>query len=115
MTERLVIQRDWGNGYETKTFTLEQLLSVRDTLGMDNEQFSEFITGLTCDSYADQSADIMADTYAGDPELCFSQCMEDEEFLTCYTVYRLWNPHHTDTEALEYWKDSCLCTLEDLV
>ena len=120
----LTILKKWlyGEGEEAKYFTLEQLLSMREILSMDSEDFSEYITGYNCDSYADTSCDIMEDIYRqacqykGEDkvEYCYSLCMEEETFLTCYTTYRLWNSNHTEEEALRCWKESCFCTLEEI-
>ena len=126
MKELLYICRDWADtGTEhTVTFTVEELTALKDKLGLDSEVFSEFITGLSCDSYADESCYIMKDMYAetaqyDEPEHrlnnVYERCMKDIRFQTCYTTYRLWNLNHTPEEALHYWKDSCLCTLEGLV
>jgi proteasome lid subunit RPN8/RPN11 len=79
---------------------------------MDKYDFAEYITGYTCDSYADTSCDIMAEYYEGDSEHCYNCCMSDLYFQTCYTVYRLWNAEHTEEEALRYWKESCMATIE---
>ncbi len=120
----LIIQKDWlyGEGEEAKYFTLEQLLSMREILDMESEDFAEYITGYNCDSYADTSGDIREDIYKeacqykGEDKLeyCYSLCMEDYDFLTCYTTYRSWNSSHTEQESLRYWKESCICTLEGL-
>ena len=120
MTETLTIYRDWTPDHcDTKYFTLEELQSLRHKLSMSYEEFSEFITGLTCDSYADLSCDIMRDTYCDNrfltPEQVVEQCMSDPEFQTCYTVFRLWNYRHSEEVAMSEWKDSCVCTLEGLL
>ena len=120
MTETLTIHRDWTTDLcDTKYFTLEYLLGLMFCMGMNSEDFSEFITGLNCDTYADLSADIMRDTHADNMSLSadevISQCMGDEEFQTCYTVYRLWNNRLTEEEAIRNWKESCICTLEDIL
>ena len=120
MTERLTIHRDWTPDHtDTKYFTLEELESLRHKLSMTEEEFSEFITGLHCDSYADLSCDIMSDFYQDNrtltPEEVVEQCMSDPEFQTCYTVFRLWNTQHSQEVAMSEWKDSCVCTLEGLL
>ena len=123
--EVLYILREWvwGETY-TKTFTLEELETMRGTLDMDGETFSEFITGLNCDSYADESCDIMEELYRDlsytdetdyKLENCYIRAMNTEAFLTCYTVYRLWNTQLTTEEAKETWKESCLATLEGII
>ena len=124
MTETLSIHRDWGtdNTY-TKWFTLEELNSLQTQLDMDGEEFTEFITGLTDDTYADQACDIMkymweeCSQYDDDNKLegCYERCMRDYEFLTCFTVYRLWNTQLSLEQAREYWKDDCLTTLSGIV
>ena len=126
----LVIHREWSEGYPayTRWFTLEELLSLEKLLDLDDpsyngDGFTEFITGLSCDSYADTSCDIMEDMYRDcsqyddDNKLegCYNRCMRDYEFLTCYTVYRLWNSTHTEEGALRYWKESCIATLEGII
>ena len=123
--EVLYILREWLYGdYYCKTFTLEELETMRETLSMDSEEFTEFITGLNCDSYADASCDIMEELYRDlsytdeaeyKLENCYERSMNTEAFLTCYTVYRLWNTQLTTEEAKESWKESCLCTLEGIV
>ena len=108
MTETLYINREWTEGYEayTREFTLEELKTLQDMLDLE---------GLNCDSYADKSCDIMKYNYEGDIEECYNTSMEDEEFLTCYTVFRLWNTHLTQEEAKKEWENSCITTLEGIV
>ena len=120
MTERLTIHRDWTPSLtETKYFTLEYLLGLMHALGMTCEDFSEFITGLNCDSYADLSCDIMRDMYQDNrylsPEEIVDNCMGDEEFQTTYTVYRIWNNTLTEDQAKEYYKRDCVATLEGML
>ncbi len=126
MTEYLTIHRDWGvDNVQTKWFTLTFLLGLQKVMDLDDVEdgFVEFITGLNCDSYADLGCDIMKDMwdecsqYDDENKLegCYDRCMREVEFQTCYTVYRLWNPHHTRDEALESWKESCICTLEGIL
>ncbi len=125
--ERLHIQRAWAHDYiEDRTFTLEELKDLRDTLGFtcDAEGFTYFITGLTDDEYADQAGDIMKDLYhelsAYDEDEyklvnAYIRAMKDPDFLTCYTIFRLWNTHLTREEAEAEWESSCLLTLEGLI
>lgn len=123
MSETLTIHRDWTTDLcETKYFTLEYLLGLMYCMGMNSEDFSEFMTGLNCDTYADQAADVMkwlwteCSEYDEDKlEGCYNRCMEEVEFQTCYTVYRLWNSRLTEEEAIKNWKESCLCTLEGML
>ena len=120
MPELLTILRDWSDEYggrTVKTLTLPALLLIRDQLDMDNIQFSEFMTGFNCDSYADRTEEIVQHiieygrcTSAAE---IYDTAMGDDEFKTLYTVYRLWNPHHTTAVALDHWRDSCLCTIEN--
>ena len=125
MTETLYINREWTYGEEeTKSFTLEELLNIQKTLNMDGEEFSEFITGLNEDEYADNSCDMLKEMYTelseNDEEEyklenAYTRCMKTAEFLTCYTVWRLWNSEFTTEEALKLWKDSCITTLEGML
>ena len=121
--ELLYILREWlyGEGEELRTFTLDELISVQTTLGMEPEDFSEFITGYNCDSYADKTCEVMADLYNDLSHLdedehklenAFIRSMEDHEFLTCYTVWRLWNAHLTQEEAQKIWKEDCISSLQ---
>ena len=124
MTEKLSIYREWTPGeYYTIRFTLEELLSVQKVLGME-EEFTEFITGLSDDSYSEEGADMLKDMYNtlsyNDEEdykkgNCYIRCMKTEEFQTCYTVFRLWNTRFSEEEALRLWEESCICTLEDIL
>ena len=122
MTETLYIYREWTEGYSayTREFTMDELLKLEELLDLEGlsgngDDFTGFITGLNCDSYTDKGCDIMKYYYEGDIEECYKSSMEDEEFLTCYTVYRLWNTQLTEEEAKENWKESCICTLEGMV
>ena len=120
MTEQLTISRDWtDNLYDTKYFTLEYLMGLMVCMGMDSMDFTEFITGYNTDSYTDTSCNIMEDIYNNNPELTLEQVydisMEDENFQTCYTVYRLWNTQHSPEDSMKYWKDSCISTLEGML
>ena len=120
MTETLTISRDWtDNLYDTKYFTLEYLMGLMVCMGMDSMDFTEFITGYNTDSYTDTSCNIMEDIYNNNPELTLEQVydisMEDTNFQTCYTVYRLWNTQHSPEDSMKYWKDSCISTLEGML
>ena len=125
MNELLTICRDWCSGYPayTRTFTLGFLCLLREHMSLDDtshngDDFTEFMTGLHCDSYADQACDIMHDTWSQygncSYDELYDQCMRNELFQTCYTVYRLWNSRLSTKEALASWKDSCLATMEGL-
>ena len=117
MEETLTISRDWGTDHvAVRHFTLTTLLGLRQLFDLDDYEdgFVEFITGLSCDTYADQGCDIMKEVFAlgvSSPDALFDQCMLDEEFQTCYTVFRLWNSHLTPELAMKEWKDSCLDTM----
>ena len=118
--ELLYVLREWlyGEGEELKTFHLEELLTMQKLLAMNSEEFSEFITGYNCDTYADTSCDIMEEVWcegsATSYEELYDTCMCSESFKTLYTVYRLWNSHLTEAEALNSWRESCLATMEGL-
>ena len=124
--ETLFILREWlfGETEELRRFTLDELLTVQNTLGMESEEFSEFITGYNCDSYADKCCEVMSDLYNDLSHLdedeyklenAFIRSMKDEEFLTCYTVWRLWNSHLDKEEADKIWHDDCIATLEGIL
>ena len=130
MTEVLTICREWTEGYTayTRTFTLEFLLGLQKVMDLDDlssngDDFTGFITGLSCDTYADEACDIMEDMYKSCSrydeenklEGCFNRCMKLDEFKTCYTVFRLWNSHLTPEDALGEWYHSCLTTLEGII
>ena len=125
MTEYLTIHREWTNdNYYSKRFTLEELLVIMNTLGMEEDEFSEFITGLTEDDYADSCSEQLKDmyddlSYNDEPEYkvgnSFIRCMNTEEFQTCYTVFRLWNTHLTEQQAQEVWKSDCYDTLNGML
>lgn len=124
--ETLYILREWlfGETEQLRQYTLDELKTVQNTLGMDSEEFSEFITGYNCDSYSDKSCEVMADLYndlshLDEPEYrlenAFIRAMKDEEFLTCYTVWRLWNSHLNKDQAQQIWKEDCITTLEGII
>ena len=125
MTEYLTIYREWTNdNYYSKRFSLEELLNIMDTLGMEGDEFTEFITGLTEDGYAEGGSEQLKDMYDdlshNDEEEykvknAIIRCMKTEEFLTCYTVFRLWNTNLTQEEAEKEWFSSCYQTLCGLV
>ena len=124
--ETLYILREWlfGETEQLRQYTLDELKTVQNTLGMDSEEFSEFITGYNCDSNCDKSCEVMADLYndlshLDEPEYrlenAFIRAMKDEEFLTCYTVWRLWNSHLNKDQAQQIWKEDCITTLEGII
>ena len=125
MTETLYINREWTyDNIYTNTFTLEELTNMRDTLGMEGDEFTEFITGLNEDEYADGGAEMLEEMYKELSDIdeeeyklknAYIRCMNMEEFLTCYTVFRLWNTHLTQEEAKKEWENSCITTLEGIV
>ena len=128
MTEQLHILRDWtGDGAYTRTFTLEELETIQNTLGMDSDEFSEFITGLSCDQYADELCAsleaVWADMYGRREDLTLEEMQgihdglmrSEHEYLTCYTVWRLWNSSFPTKEALDIWKEDCIATLEGII
>ena len=118
MTETLTISRDWGTDHDaTRYFTLEKLLELSELFDLDDYEdgFVEFITGLNCDTYADQACDIMGEEYSNSsvtsPEELFNHCMGIEKFQTCYTVFRIWNSRLSPEVAMEEWRSSCLDTM----
>ena len=120
MAETLTICRDWGtDNYTTRYFTLEKLLELSELFDLNEfeDGFVEFITGLNCDTYADQACDIMREEYSNGSttshEELFDSCMGLEEFQTCYTVFRLWNSRLSPEAAMSEWKASTLLTMED--
>jgi len=125
MTEYLTIHRAWtyDNTY-TKKFTLEELETIRNTLGMEGDEFTEFITGLNDDEYAEGGSEMLKDMYDDlsyndeeeyKVENAYIRCMKTEEFQTCYTVFRLWNTHLTQEEAKKEWYSSCYETLSGML
>jgi len=131
MTEYLTIHREWTEGYEAyaRRFSLEELLQLEKLLNLEDmsdngDDFTSFITGLNCDTYADLSCDIMKELYDDLSHIdeeeykvknAIIRCMNMEEFQTCYTVFRLWNTHLTQEEAKEEWYSSCYETLSGIL
>ena len=127
--ETLYIKREWveGEGEETKQFTLEELQTMQETLSMLPEEFSEFITGYSCDSYADESVasleTLWVDCYSSRDNLSLEEkegihnflMRSEHEYLTCYTVWRLWNSQFTEEEAHKLWRESGVATLEGII
>jgi hypothetical protein len=125
MTEYLTIHREWTNdSYYAKRFSLEELLQLEKTLGMEGDEFSEFITGMTEDDYAEGGCEMLKEMYDDlsyideeeyKVENAIIRCMNMEEFQTCYTVFRLWNTHLTQEEAKKEWFSSCYETLSGIL
>ena len=129
MTELFYVTREWNQdspGEYTKTFTLDQLTTMSDILGEDirSEEFTYFLTGLTNDSYSDSMCEDLEETYncysdSDEEEYkyknTFTRCMEQEYFLTCWTVFRLWNLHLTREQCLEQFETDCVDTLKGMV
>jgi len=124
LTEHLTIHREWTNdNYYTKRFSFDELKEMQTRLDMDNDEFTEFITGKTDDSYADDACDIMKDMWMScsqyddedKMEGCIDRCMRTEEFQTCYTVFRLWNSHLSPEQAKNEWYSSSLETLAGML
>ena len=125
MTETLYINREWTyDNIYTKMFTLEELTNIMDTLGMEGDEFTEFITGLNEDEYAEGGAEMLEEMYNSLSDIdeeeykvenAYIRCMNMDEFQTCYTVFRLWNTQFTSEDALKLWKESCITTLEGIV
>ena len=134
MEEKLTIKREWSSGYPAyvKVFTLSFLLSLQEALDLEDlsgngDDFTEFITGLHCDSYADQACDslhtIWVDCYSSRSDLTEVEksniheylMLHEDEYKTCYTVYRIWNNRLSQEEALSTWKRDCIATLEDII
>ena len=128
-TETFTVWRDWGSdsAFEyAKTFDLTELQTMADSIGEDisSEEFTYFLTALNCDSYADSATEDLVETYncysyTDEEEYkyknAFIRCMEQESFLTCWTVFRLWNINLTKEEALAAWERDSIATLEGSV
>ena len=128
MTELFYAHREWNpdnSGEYTKTFTLEELTTMSDQLGEDirSEEFTYFLTGLHNDSYADSMCEDLEETYncyshTDEEEYkyknAFIRCMKQEHFLTCWTVFRLWNLNLTREQCLEEFQNTCIDTLKGI-
>jgi hypothetical protein len=119
--ELLVILREWlyGEGEVAKEFTLPELQTIQNTLGMDEIEFAEFFTGLSCDSYADlieERLEYAASTCSvTSAEELADQVWSEDEIRTCYTVYRIWNQQHTAEFALDQFRWGLVTTAEGVL
>ena len=69
-------------------FTVEELRQFLKASGMSAEDFADYATGFTCDSYADATVDL-AEEFNGD---CVEACDGNRDlYETCRTYHRILN------------------------
>ena len=70
------------------TFTIEELRHYLKASGMSAEEFADYATGFTCDSYADATIDLAVE-FNGD---CVEACDANYDlYETCRTYHRILN------------------------
>ena len=89
--------------------THDQILTVKNTLGINGDELADMLTGLNSDSYADKITDILsegetiADAIEYDPE----------GYEVCRSYHRILNYNLTDDQCEKAWIESCQNDLED--
>ena len=89
--------------------TYDQILTVKNTLGVNGDELADILTGLNSDSYADKITDILsegetiADAIEYDPE----------GYEVCRSYHRIMNYNLTDEQCEAAWIESCNSDLSE--
>ena len=83
--------------------THEQILTVKNTLGIDGEALADMLTGLNCDSYADKIVEILQEGETIEEAIEY----DEEGYNTCKAYHRILNYNLTDEQCEQAWIESC--------
>ena len=83
--------------------THEQILTVKNTLGISGDELADMLTGLNCDSYADKICEILSE---GEGILDAIE-YDEQGYETCRAYHRIMNYNLTDEQCEEAWVEAC--------
>ena len=89
--------------------THDQILTVKNTLGVSGDDLADMLTGLNCDSYADKICDILNEGETIEEAIEY----DPEGYETCRSYHRIMNYNLTDEQCEEAWIESCNETLSE--
>ncbi len=84
--------------------THDQILTVKNTLGINGDELADMLTGLNCDSYADKIEEILSEGESIDEAIEY----DEDGYQTCRSYHRIMNYNLTDEQCEEAWVESCL-------
>ena len=90
--------------------TIEDIIKVKDTLGVTGDDLADMLTTLNPDSYADKICDILSEgeTIAEAIEY------DPEGYETCRTYHRIMNWNLTEETCEKYWIETCEADLKEM-
>lgn len=83
--------------------THDQILTVKNTLGVNGDELADMLTGLNSDSYADKICDILAEGETIEEAIEY----DPEGYEVCRSYHRIMNYNLTDEQCEEVWIESC--------
>jgi len=83
--------------------THEQILTVKNTLGVSGDDLADILTTLNPDSYADKICDILGEVDTIEDAIEYDL----EGYQTCRSYHRIMNYNLTDEQCEEVWIESC--------
>ena len=83
--------------------THEQILTVKNTLGVSGDDLADILTTLNPDTYADKICDILNEGESIEGAIEY----DEEGYQTCRSYHRIMNWNFSDEECEELWIESC--------
>ena len=85
------------------TLTSEQIITLKNTLGIDSTDLADILTSLNCDSYADKITEILSNGDTIDDAIEY----DPEGYEVCRSYHRIMNCNLTDEQCEDAWIESC--------
>ena len=83
--------------------THDQILTVKNTLGINGDELADILTGLNSDSYADKICDILSESETLQEAIEY----DPEGYEVCRSYHRIMNYNLTDEQCEEAWIEAC--------
>ena len=83
--------------------THDQILTVKNTLGINGDELADMLTGLNSDSYADKIVEILSEGETIEEAIEY----DEEGYQTCRSYHRIMNYNLTDEQCEEAWIEAC--------
>ena len=86
----------------------DQILMVKNILGVSGDELADMLTGLNSDSYADKICDILAEGETIEEAIDY----DPEGYEVCRSYHRIMNFNLTDEQCEKEWIEACQNDLE---
>ena len=89
--------------------THDQILTVKNTLGVMGDDLADILTTLNPDSYSDKLEEILSEVDTVEEAIEY----DEEGYQTCRSYHRIMNWNFSDEECEKLWIESCNDTLNN--